>query len=75
MKKGGGRKIAKEKQRETLKSNKDALLRGKTGFFSIRSKGKETKIKKDKEGLGPSEVALRATSPDPTNTKTTKKDK
>ena len=52
------------------------FLGGKTGFFSIKnkerkgSKKKENKKRKqtkktNKEGLGPSEVALRATSPDP----------
>ena len=50
------------------------FFRGKTGFWSI--KNKETKAKKkhkqkkqkqkeNKEGLGPSEVALWATSLDP----------
>ena len=46
--------------------------RGKTGFLSIK-KRKESleknknkkKQKENKEGLGPSEVALWATSPDP----------
>ena len=52
------------------------FLGGKTGFFSTKnkerkgSKKKENKKRKqtkktNKEGLGPSEVALRATSPDP----------
>ena len=58
------------------------LFREKTGFFSLRSKGRKEKQPKktkknktnkqknkqkktNKEGLGPSEVALRATSPDP----------
>ena len=53
------------------------FLGGKTGFFSVKNKErkgskkkkktkKENKQKKQhKEGLGPSEVALRATSPDP----------
>ena len=33
--------------------------------FSSKSKDRETKKQKNKEGLGPSEVALWATSPDP----------
>ena len=45
------------------------FLGGKNRFFAIKSKeGKEKKQKqtnKNKEGLGPSEVALWATSPDP----------
>ena len=52
------------------------LLGGKTGFSIKAKKGKEPKRKQkqpkknkkqqiNKEGLGPSEVALRATSPDP----------
>ena len=46
--------------------------RGKTGFLSIKNKESKAKKKKqkpkkkeNKEGLGPSEVALWATSPDP----------
>ena len=48
--------------------------RGKTGFLSIKkNKERKAKIKnknqkkqkENKEGLGPSEVALWATSPDP----------
>ena len=47
---------------------------GKTGFLYIKKQRKESKEKKQnpkkkqkehKEGLGPSEVALWATSPDP----------
>ena len=52
------------------------LLGGKQGFSIKTKKGKEPKRKQkattknkkkqiNKEGLGPSEVALRATSPDP----------
>ena len=66
-KKGGGPKKAKEKQRETLKNKqKKPLFRGKT-IFSIRNQKKQkiNKKKENKEGLGPSEVALRATPPDP----------
>ena len=75
--KGGGQKRLREKERETLKKNqKMPFWGGKTGFFSIENKErkgskkkehkkrKQTK-KRNKEGLGPSEVALRATSPDP----------
>ena len=49
------------------------FLGGKQGFLYITSKErkgtkktkKNKKTKTNKEGLGPSEVALRATSPDP----------
>ena len=65
--KGWGRK--KEKHR---KLTKNAFFRGKTGFFLLKAKKgkqkkKQNKNKKtiNKEGLGPSEVALLATSPDP----------
>ena len=85
-------KKAQEKQRETLKNKqKMPFFRGKTGFlFSLRSKerkekqpkkkqNKQTKQqtkKTNKEGLGPSEVALRAISPDPKkNQKKTTKNK
>ena len=75
--KGGGQKRLREEERETLKINqKMPLLGGKQGFSIKAKKGKEPKRKKkatkktnkkliNKEGLGPSEVALRATSPDP----------
>ena len=75
--KGGGQKRLREKERETLKINqKNALFRGKNRFFSIKNKERKGSKKKEhknktqtkktnKEGLGPSEVALRATSPDP----------
>ena len=44
--------------------SKNAFFRGKTGFPSkVKTPPKPTKT--DKEGLGPSEVAVRATSPDP----------
>ena len=53
-------------------NNKNALFQGKTVFSIKTKKGKQrkkkTKTKKqkdNKEGLGPSEVALWATSPDP----------
>ena len=73
MKKGEAKK-AKEEQRETLKNKpKMPFSRGKTRFFCStkqrkeRNKDKPPKNKKiiNKEGLGPSEVALWATSPDP----------
>ena len=49
------------------------IFRGKTGFLSIKKQRKESKEKnknpkkqkENQEGLGPSEVALWATSPDP----------
>ena len=43
------------------------IFREKTVFLSIKKKTKQVKQKKkeNKEGLGPSEVALWATSPDP----------
>ena len=70
LKKRGGPEKAKEKQRET-KINKPKLPflggGGKQGF-SIKNKRKEKQRKENKkheEGLGPSEVALWATSPDP----------
>ena len=71
--------IKKEKvktgEAKNSKINKHALFRGKAGlkpFFLLKAKKgkqrKNTKKKakqKNKEGLGPSEVALWATSPDP----------
>ena len=71
IEKGGGPKKAKEKQRETIKNKqKMPFSRGKTVFWIEAKKGKEKKTKQENtnkkmEGLGPSEVALRATSPDP----------
>ena len=50
------------------------FLGGETGFFLLKNKERKAKNKKqqkpkkqkeNKEGLGPSEVALWATSPDP----------
>ena len=38
---------------------------GKQGCFCIKKKKKQKKTKTNKEGLGQSEVALPATSPDP----------
>ena len=69
--KGGGPKKAKKKQRETQMP----FFRGKTVFCLLKKKTKKgkqrtktkntKKQKENKEGLGPSEVALWATSPDP----------
>ena len=64
--KKGRPKKAKEKQRETFKNKQKCpvfFLGGGENSFSIKSK--ETKGKVNEEGLGPSKVALRATSPDP----------
>ena len=68
--KEGGQKRLREKERETLKINKKLpFLGGKQGFFLVlKTKNKKQNnktTKTNKEGLGPSEVALRATSPDP----------
>ena len=71
--KEGGPKGLREKERETLKINKKCpFLGGKQGFFCIKQPKNKTKkkpnkktTKTNKEGLGPSEVALWATSPDP----------
>ena len=61
-----------EKQRETLKNKqKCPFLGGSQGFCLLEAKKgkgkkqKQNKTKGNKEGLGPSEGALRATSPDP----------
>ena len=71
--KEGGPKGLREKERETL-TIKNALFWGKNKvFFCIKQPKKENQKKKqnkkttktNKEGLGPSEVALWATSPDP----------
>ena len=70
--KGGGQKKAKEKQRETQKIRQKCPSSGGNMVFSIKSKERKAKKKhnkktekEDKAGLGPSEVALWATSPDP----------
>ena len=74
MKKESKREVkqkAREKQRGTLKSKqKCPFLVGPTVFLKTQKrKAEENKTKKqtpkNKEGLGPSEVALWATSPDP----------
>ena len=64
--KRGRPKKAMEKERETVKNKqKMPFLGGKTVFFYENKERKGSKKKKtNKEGLGPSEVALRATSPD-----------
>ena len=75
-KRGRPKKVKGERKGNTENKPNNALFRGKNRFFSIKnkerkgSKKKENKQKKqtkktNKEGLGPSEVALRATSPDP----------
>ena len=68
---GGRQKKAKGEQRETLKfKQKMPFLAGKIVFLwkqtkeRNKKKGERTK-KTNKEGLGPSEVSLWATSPDP----------
>ena len=70
LKKGEPQKT-KEKQRETLKNKQKFPFLGGNKFFILQSKerkGTTTNQKKQKivneEGLGPSEVALWATSPD-----------
>ena len=75
-KRGRPKKVKGERKGNTENKPKNALFRGKNRFFLLKTKkGKEAKKKKtkkrkqtkktNKEGLGPSEVALRATSPDP----------
>ena len=70
--KEGGPKGLREKERETLKINKKCPCLGENKvFLCIKKKTKPKKkqnkktTKTKKEGLGPSEVALWATSPDP----------
>ena len=72
MKKGNETKSKGEAKGDTEKKRKMALGGGggkqvfllkKKATTTKRNKTKQTK--KDKEGLGPSEVALWATSPDP----------
>ena len=57
--KGSQNKLGRKKGRH-WNINKHAFFRGKTAFLKHK---KDTNQKN--EGLGPSEVALRATSPDP----------
>ena len=73
IEKGGApKKLRRNKGRHSKINKKCPFLGGKQGFFCItkqrkernNNKPKKTK-KKNKEGLGPSEVALWATSPDP----------
>ena len=65
--KGGGQNRLREKEREAQKINKKKPFLGGNRVFLLKAKkGKEQKKTKiNKEGLGPSEVALWATSPDP----------
>ena len=70
--KRGRPKKAMEKERETLKNQQKCPFYGEKQCFSIKNKErkgtpkKQEKTKKtNTEGLGPSEVALGATSPDP----------
>ena len=74
IEKGGGqKKLRRKKGRHSKINQKCPFLGGKQGFFVVQSKerkGTKTNQKKNKtiinkEGLGPSEVALWATSPDP----------
>ena len=69
--KGGGQKRAQEKQTETQKNEQKCPFLGRTKKTGCSSRSKERKAEKkhkknkNKEGLGPSVVALWATSPDP----------
>ena len=72
IEKGGGQKnLRRNKGRHSKINPKCPFLGGKQGFFCStkqrkeRNKDKPKKKKLNKEGLGPSEVALWATSPDP----------
>ena len=67
-KRGGQKKLRKNKGRHSI-INKNALFKGEK-HFSIKSKEKTKK-----EGPGPSEVAVRATSPDPYTFKKHQKNK
>ena len=66
IEKGGGHKrLRRKKGRHSIINKKMPFSNGKTRFFLYKKtkKGKEQKNKQG--GLGPSEVALWATSPDP----------
>ena len=67
--KGGGQKKLRRNKGRQSKNSKNANFRGKIVFFTMKTnKRKEQEKggqKTNKEGLGPSEVALWATSPDP----------
>ena len=61
--KKGESKQAREKERETLKKKN---VGAKTvSLVKTKNNNKKTQTSESKEGLGPSELALRATSPDP----------
>ena len=69
-KRGRPKKVKGESKRNIENKQQMAFFGGKTGFLSIKKnkakkKTKTKKTKRTKEGLGPSEVALWATSPDP----------
>ena len=65
----GGEKGWGESKVDTEQTSRKAVSGGKQIFFSLEKKKETTKntnkTNKNLEGLGPSEVALRATSPDP----------
>ena len=64
--KGGGQKrLRRNKGRHSKIIKKCPFLVGKLFLLSKERKGKKTQHKTNKEGLGPSEVARSATSPDP----------
>ena len=68
IEKGGGQnKLRRNKGRHSKINKKCPFLGGKRVFCITkqRKERKKNKQKKSKEGLGPSEVALWATSPDP----------
>ena len=72
-KRGRPKKVKGERKRNIENKQKMPFSRGKTGLLSIKKQRKQSKEKnknqrkqkENKEGLGPSEVALWATSPDP----------
>ena len=69
MKKGEAKKGSGETKGDTEKQTKMPFFKGKNKVFCSKQRQEEnnkktqTKATKNKEGLGPSEVALRATSP------------
>ena len=67
---GRPKKAKGERKKNTENKQEMPFFRGKTRFFCIKQPKNQQKkttktTKTNKEGLGPSEVALRATSPDP----------
>ena len=65
----GGKK-ASEKQKKLFKINKMPFFSGETGFLCKKEretnrKQNKKQTKNNKDGVGPSELALWATSPDP----------